>query len=143
MSFRLTGIGHPITFDLLGSDPYVVGRATTTDCPVVDPTVSRQHAELRVTREGVAVRDLGSSNGTYINDAPVDATGGLVRAGETVRFGKVGFTCTSIAATPAVAAVSAPIAAPGATIVRQVPKLSELEAIAAARAAAPANDPAA
>jgi len=34
-------------------------------------------------------------------------------------------------------------APPGATIVRQVPKLSEIEAIAAARAAAPANDPAA
>ena len=143
MSFRLTGVGHPTTFDLLGTDPFVVGRATTNDCPVVDPTVSRQHAELRVTPEGVAVRDLGSSNGTFVNDAPVSAVGGLVRAGETVRFGQVGFAVSALTTAPVPPPSAESTAPPGATIVRQVPKLSEIEAIAAARAAAPANDPAA
>ena len=61
MSFRLTGIGHPTIFDLLGQAPFLVGRATTTDCPVIDPTVSRQHAELRMlTRHrGVDHRAVG------------------------------------------------------------------------------------
>ncbi|MEY4608098.1 MAG: hypothetical protein RL625_315 [Gemmatimonadota bacterium] len=143
MSFRLTGTGHPTTFDLIGPDPFVVGRATTNDCPVVDPTVSRQHAELRVTADCLVVRDLGSSNGTFVNDAPVSADGGTARAGDRVRFGKVGFTVSAIAAAPPPVARREPAPPPGATIVRQVPKLSEIEAIAAARAAAPANDPAA
>jgi adenylate cyclase len=145
MAFRLTGIGHPTTFDLLGADPFVVGRATTNDCPVVDPTVSRQHAELRVTADGVAVRDLGSSNGTFVNDVPVAPAGGIVRAGETVRFGQVRFTLEALlGATPTTAA--APVEAappPGATIVRQVPRRSDLEAMAAAKATPKAADPAA
>ncbi len=143
MSFRLTGIGHPTIFDLLGQAPFLVGRATTTDCPVIDPTVSRQHAELRVTPDGVTVRDLGSSNGTFINDVPVATEGGTLRAGDRVRFGQVGFTVEATAPAPTAPPRAEPPPSPSATIVRQVPKLSELEAIAAARAAAPANDPAA
>ena len=50
--------------------------------------VSRRHAELLVYGEGVWVRDLGSRNGTYVNDQEVprgQAT--LIDASATLRFG--------------------------------------------------------
>ena len=65
MSFRLVGIDHALSFDLRGSEPLSVGRAVTNDCPVVDPTISRKHAELKLVDGGVEVTDAGSSNGTF------------------------------------------------------------------------------
>ncbi|NUO49212.1 MAG: sigma 54-dependent Fis family transcriptional regulator [Polyangiaceae bacterium] len=43
----------------------VIGSAAPCDIIVSDSTVSRMHAELHLVPEGVAVRDLGSRNGTY------------------------------------------------------------------------------
>src|SRR4029079_91479 len=39
-------------------------------CDVVlsDPEVSRRHAVLRESETGLAIEDLGSTNGTYVND---------------------------------------------------------------------------
>ena len=42
----------------------VIGRASSSDVHIADPKVSRRHAELRTPP--LAVRDLGSSNGTRI-----------------------------------------------------------------------------
>lgn len=48
-----------------------LGRDNSADIVVDDPGVSRRHAELRITHDGphlqVFVRDLGSTNGTYLN----------------------------------------------------------------------------
>jgi transcriptional regulator with PAS, ATPase and Fis domain len=52
---------------VLGLDPLVVG--TSPDCGLVcpDPSVSRRHCELRLTFEGVVIRDLESKNGTRVS----------------------------------------------------------------------------
>src|SRR5690606_15356901 len=48
--------------------------------------VSRRHAALSLVRSGLRVRDLGSTNGTFVNDVRVfDA---LLRGGETLRIGE-------------------------------------------------------
>ena len=53
-----------------------------------DPRISRRHAELAPEAGAVIVRDLGSSNGTYIGETPIPY-GGSVRlaANAEVRFG--------------------------------------------------------
>jgi hypothetical protein len=51
-----------------------------------DATVSRRHAEVRVEGSRVFVRDLGSSNGTFVNGARIDAET-EVHPGDTVQFG--------------------------------------------------------
>lgn len=58
-------------FDLSGA-PQVVGRAADTDIPIPDTSVSRRH--LRVfKRDGEwRVTDLGSGNGTLLNDERVE-----------------------------------------------------------------------
>ncbi|CAN5638176.1 hypothetical protein BH11MYX1_BH11MYX1_37330 [soil metagenome] len=43
----------------------VVGSAPDCDLCIPDATVSRHHAEVELSREGVRIRDLGSRNGTF------------------------------------------------------------------------------
>lgn len=49
----------------------VIGRDAAADLVLDDPGVSRRHVEIRITHDGphqqVLVRDLGSTNGTYLN----------------------------------------------------------------------------
>jgi pSer/pThr/pTyr-binding forkhead associated (FHA) protein len=40
---------------------------------ISDSNVSRRHAEFWRTSEGIAVRDLGSTNGTFVNGHKIDA----------------------------------------------------------------------
>lgn len=55
----------------------VLGRDDTADVILDDPGISRRHAEVRVTNDGphqvAHLRDLGSTNGTYVNGEQVDA----------------------------------------------------------------------
>lgn len=71
--------------------PVVIGRLSSCDIPLGDPQVSRRHAEVRRDTEGFSVLDLGSTNGTVVNGAPVRerrlADGDEVRIGSaTIRF---------------------------------------------------------
>ncbi|HUF17358.1 MAG TPA: FHA domain-containing protein, partial [Thermoanaerobaculia bacterium] len=52
---------------------YRIGRDKPADIVIPDPTVSGSHAELQINGSTVQIRDLGSTNGTFINDAPVSA----------------------------------------------------------------------
>jgi len=72
MPYRLTTATGDQTYDLRAGTLLVVGRALTSDIPVFDPTISRRHAEVVCGEEGVEVRDLGSSNGTFVNGAKVE-----------------------------------------------------------------------
>ena len=65
----------------------VVGRDPYCDVYVDNPGVSRQHCKLDRGDTGEwRVTDLGSSNGTYLNDRPVKV--GTLRDGDVVQFGK-------------------------------------------------------
>jgi diguanylate cyclase (GGDEF)-like protein len=47
------------------------GRSLQTDLPLDDDAVSRRHARVAWTNGAFFVADLGSTNGTYVNDQPV------------------------------------------------------------------------
>ncbi len=69
----------------------VIGRhADQADIVVSDASVSRRHALLTTTDGQIAVSDLGSTNGTFVNDQPAlrENPLGLVR-GSIVRLGDV------------------------------------------------------
>jgi adenylate cyclase len=119
MRFKLTSADNLQTYELKSGATAVVGRAPTSDIPVFDPTISRRHAELVADDKGVQVRDLGSSNGTFLNGSRIE--NGTVTAGDTVTFGKVAFKLLQVAASPPPAAAPMKDAPGGATIVRQLP----------------------
>ncbi len=70
---------------ILGARPLQVGADRSCDLILSDPQVSRRHAELSVTSEGIRVRDLGSTNGTFCQGAKISEI--IVAAGSIVTFG--------------------------------------------------------
>lgn len=51
-----------------------IGRNPESEILFDDITVSRSHAEISASKDGLIVRDLGSLNGTYINRQIVDSS---------------------------------------------------------------------
>lgn len=64
----------------------IVGRVVDADLMIDDSTVSRRHALLRVTSDGLELEDLGSSNGTTMNGNRIEGTFRLAD-GDLVGFG--------------------------------------------------------
>jgi hypothetical protein len=81
-----TGREHPLTGDII-----TIGRAVESNIVITSKRVSREHA--RVQREGwrVILEDLGSTNGTFLNDErildPVE-----LRDEDRIKIGDVVFT---------------------------------------------------
>jgi EAL domain-containing protein (putative c-di-GMP-specific phosphodiesterase class I) len=62
--------------------------------------VSRRHAELEHVDDAVILRDLGSTNGTFVNGERLASGAGIVlRDGDLVRFGYIEFVYRAAAAT--------------------------------------------
>lgn len=57
----------------LRETPDTVGRDAACDIPLDDPSASRWHARFSPTTAGLLVEDLGSKNGTLVNDIPLEA----------------------------------------------------------------------
>ena len=66
--------------------PIQIGRETSCDVVLADLAVSRRHARLRWKGEELVLEDLGSSVGTYVNDARVERRS--LQPGDIVRFGR-------------------------------------------------------
>jgi FHA domain-containing protein len=69
-------------------DRSVIGRLQGSEVEIQDPGASRRHAEIRRDGADYVVADLGSTNGTLVNDRPVaEATledGDRITIGRTV-----------------------------------------------------------
>src|SRR5437773_1975076 len=85
--FKLLSTTGDQSIELQSGRALVVGRAVTSDVPIYDPTISRRHAEVALSDRGVKVKDLGSSNGTFLNGARV--TEAEASSNDIVTFGKV------------------------------------------------------
>ena len=88
--FMLRGVSGATfgkTFALVGT--MVIGRQQDSDIPVPAEEISRHHARLQVTPDGVLVEDMGSANGTFINDKRVK--NGILKPGEELRLDTVRF----------------------------------------------------
>jgi adenylate cyclase len=128
--FKLLSTTGEQSIDLQPGRVVVVGRAVTSDVPIYDPTISRKHAELILTDGGVKVKDVGSSNGTFLNGARI--TEAVAAENDVITFGKVAFRVKDVRApVPRPQVVPSPPAsgefagakggAAGGTIVRQLP----------------------
>jgi hypothetical protein len=72
-----------------------VGRARESQIWLESDKASRNHAELRLVGGDVAIIDLGSTNGTFVNDERMQANQPLLlQSGDELRFGDKEFTIT-------------------------------------------------
>jgi EAL domain-containing protein (putative c-di-GMP-specific phosphodiesterase class I) len=69
---------------------FVVGRNPGASLCIPSPTVSREHAELTVVDRGLLLRDLGSTNGTFVNGTRLQQPC-TVNHGDLLQFGQVVF----------------------------------------------------
>ncbi len=75
------GIGQPIE---LGDRPLMIGREGC-DLTLQDDAISRRHARVEWCDGGHTVTDLGSTNGTYVNEYRIGQT--RLQVGDRIRFG--------------------------------------------------------
>ena len=66
-----------------------VGRAGHNTLAIHDPSVSLAHCEILVNGPEVIIRDLGSSNGTFVEGARLQHQQSQIKSGQLVRFGSV------------------------------------------------------
>ncbi len=55
----------------LGSNAVTIGRSASCDIQIIDKRVSRHHAVIQAQRHGFVIEDLGSKNGTLVNNKPL------------------------------------------------------------------------
>jgi len=88
--FVLRGVSGAVfskVFPVAG--PVVIGRAPECDISVPADEMSRRHALVKPTPDGLQVEDLGSSNGTFINNKKVQT--GFLGPGDELRLDAVRF----------------------------------------------------
>jgi ABC-2 type transport system ATP-binding protein len=104
------------------SRPLLVGRGADADVLISESDVSSRHASLAPSADGIAIEDLGSTNGTFVNGERVTASRELA-TGDKIQ---VGATVLEVRA-PAVGAAKVGPADVEMTRVRQIPTVPMLE----------------
>lgn len=108
------------TFDLQ-IERTTVGRVEDNTFQISDASVSSHHAEILLRGPEIVIRDLNSTNGTFINGEKISEA--PLKSGQTLRFGQVELKIDDgqpVSAAPAPAPVSgAPAPAPAPAPKRQ------------------------
>ena len=70
----------------LGLEPTVIGRSSKCEVQLDQESVSRNHCRISFNGKTYSIRDLGSTNGTYVNDELVDEIN--LRDGDQLKVGR-------------------------------------------------------
>ena len=73
----------------LNAASMIIGRSSKCDIQIDQESISRNHSKIVNTGKSILVRDLGSTNGTYVNDEPVDEY--VMRDGDLIKIGRTIF----------------------------------------------------
>ncbi|MCB8982996.1 MAG: FHA domain-containing protein [Ardenticatenaceae bacterium] len=73
----------------LALDKITIGRSPANEISITDPEISRKHAQLIRQESGYALEDLGSTNGSFVNDRRVVGltplhNGDVIELGEAI-----------------------------------------------------------
>lgn len=82
----------------LSRESIALGRDAENDFQIQDTEVSRFHAQLHRVGSGYELRDLGSSNGVFVNELRV--TNHLLQSGDRIRLGRTQMIYTCVVNTP-------------------------------------------
>ena len=73
-------------FPLRMNREIIIGRSSDLDMVLVEDMVSRRHAKISSTEAEVYIQDMGSTNGTFVNEQRLAAPA-LVQPGDKIRVG--------------------------------------------------------
>src|SRR5262245_49211267 len=106
------------------SGEVVIGRSPECHVVLRDFGISRQHARLNVTEDGVRIQDLKSKNGTQVNGVPVVEA--PLKDGDRILLGKFELTFAKALESKVVLDDAKPLSEEAGTIIRSVGELSRL-----------------
>ena len=66
-------------------DSVLIGRSSRADLVLKDSAVSAEHCRIRLGEEAVEIEDLGSKNGTFVNQLAVERS--VLRSGDKIQLG--------------------------------------------------------
>jgi pSer/pThr/pTyr-binding forkhead associated (FHA) protein len=101
--------GYAGTTHELKLERTTIGRLEDNAFQLAEPSVSSHHCEIQLRGNEVLIKDLGSTNGTFINGDQVKEA--VLKAGQILRLGKLELRLedgTTPAATPGAAPAAAP-----------------------------------
>src|SRR5947208_8963996 len=84
LSAGMTGRTHELTVD----KPTTIGRVEDKTFQIAEASVSSHHCEVAVRGTDVVIKDLNSTNGTFINGEKVSGEA-VLKPGQTLRLGQV------------------------------------------------------
>jgi len=104
--------GTPYQWEaVLKTGPNTVGRSPACDVHIEHDSVSGTHCELIVTGQNVTLRDLGSTNGSFLNRAPVQEA--FLLPGQRLQLGGVELEllaeAPTLSASPSTSSAQAPV----------------------------------
>ncbi|MEY2465661.1 MAG: hypothetical protein QOD03_182 [Verrucomicrobiota bacterium] len=82
LSAEMTGRTHELTVDKT-----TIGRVDDNTFQIAEPSVSSHHCEILLRGSDVVVKDLNSTNGTFINNEKVSES--VLKPGQTLRLGQI------------------------------------------------------
>lgn len=103
-------------------DKTTIGRVEDNTFPIAEPSISSHHCEVLLRGSDVVIKDLNSTNGTFINNEKISES--VLKPGQTLRLGQIELrleTGDGLApapappGSPAASSAPAPAPAPGAT----------------------------
>ena len=132
--------GSPTAWEIkLKAGANSLGRSPANDFKLDDPSVSGSHCQIVVDNGNAVIKDLGSTNGTYVNRSPVKEA--ALQPGQTLHLGSLELMFYSDA--PVAAVDAAPPSVPRAATLATVARVTTAATVAgvAAPIALPAVGP--
>ena len=74
-------------YSLKNGKKFVLGRDKTCDIVLDDVNISRHHAQILIEGEKIFIEDLGSRNGTYLNDEVIGGTKTTLAKEDMIKLG--------------------------------------------------------
>ena len=113
----LTGRTHELNVDRT-----TIGRVDDNLFQIAEGSVSSHHCEIHLRGSEILIRDLNSTNGTFINGDRI--TESVLKPGQILRFGQVELKIDDGLPVPASAPAPAPVSAPAPAAAPAAPKKS-------------------
>ena len=134
MTWKIQAITGELTGQEISIDrDMLVGRHQTADILLQQSEISRKHAAFLLKEHALWLQDLGSSNGTYVNDVQIAAET-LLKQGDIVQFASLKFSVFEPAKALEDVVESVEAATLGAAVV-ETPISQPSEAVAASETA--------
>ncbi|MGD9308529.1 MAG: EAL domain-containing protein [Desulfosarcina sp.] len=83
--------------------PFIIGRASDCQLKLIDKRISRHHSEIRKSSDLLWIRDLESTNGTFVNNKKIEQAE-LLEPNDIVSIGKFTFKVVRVQASAAITA---------------------------------------